>query len=530
MYPSFLACGSKRVRAWVWKSQLVAALFVLAGPICSGAVSSGKAILSDSIRELPGVVSGPQDPHRPFISRRALSSSESGALMEFEVALKMRNFPELQQRVGRGELISAQEMAAKYNPLPADEQAVADWLKGLGFTLTRRDSNCLAVFARGTVAQIQSALQVDFARVSLEGTEYTSAITAPTVPATIAPLLVGINGLQPHMRAHKHVLKPMSLNNGGAPYLPSQIAAAYSATGLYTSNITGAGQCIAVVIDTLPAKSDLTSFWSTYGVNQSINNISFITVVSGGTGDLTEATLDTEWASSIAPGAQVRVYATSDLSFGNTDKAYQQIITDVENNVPIHQLSLSYGAGEISPVPISTAQINTDSQLFATLAGKGVSVFAASGDGGSTPDGSGGTTGPKQVQYPASDPSVTGVGGTTLQTGYYNAGQIVETGWSLSGGGLSTLARPNWQTGITGMPGGTQRAVPDVACAADPNYGAVLFVNGQPLRLGYGEGGTSWSTPTWAAFCALINQARASAGLGPIGALNSSLYSVYSGA
>ena len=58
-------------------------------------------------------------------------------MLEFEVALKMRNFPELQQRIKKGELISPQEMAEKYNPLAADEQAVVDWLKSQGLTITQ---------------------------------------------------------------------------------------------------------------------------------------------------------------------------------------------------------------------------------------------------------------------------------------------------------------------------------------------------------------------------------------------------------
>ena len=123
---------------------------------------------------------------------------------------------------------------------------------------------------------------VSFARVSLEGKTYTSATTAPTLPANLSAAVLGVNGLQPHIRPHKHlIVKPNSLTGTNAPYLPSQIAKAYSAYALYSSGITGAGQSIAIVIDTFPAQSDLTSFWHTYGVNQSLSNITFIQVVSG---------------------------------------------------------------------------------------------------------------------------------------------------------------------------------------------------------------------------------------------------------
>ena len=92
--------------------------------------------------------------------------------------------------------------------------------------------------------------------------------------------------------------------------------------------------------------------------------------------------------------------------------------------------------------------------------------------------------------------------------------------WSYSGGGVSEyFTRPSWQTG-TGMPSGTMRAVPDVACPADPNTGAVLFYNGAQTAVG----GTSWSSPTWAGYCALINQARSNAGLSQIGLLGPKIY------
>ena len=45
--------------------------------------------------------------------------------------------------------------------------------------------------------------------------------------------------------------------------------------------------------------------------------------------DREEITLDTEWASSLAPGATVRVYGTAD-SDGYGDMAIQQIIADLK--------------------------------------------------------------------------------------------------------------------------------------------------------------------------------------------------------
>jgi len=484
-----------------------------------------RVALTGSIKEVETWTQpGPPDPKRPLITRTTLTSSEVSAPMDFEVALKMRDFAELEARLARGEHISLQEMQAKYDPLPADEKAMAGWLTGQGFSITRRSADRLAVFASGSVAQIQKAMQVNFGKVSHEGKEYTSAITVPSLPSNLSTAVLGVNGLQPYIRPHKHVIaKPNSLTGTNPPFLPSQIAKADDATGLYSSTITGAGQAIAIVIDTFPLKSDLTSFWSTYGVNQSINNISFIQVVSGTLPATSEEeTLDTEWSSSIAPGAKVRVYAAVSLNSVNLDQAYEQVFTDAttQPQLGIHQMSMSYGGVETSG---AKSQLLTDSQYFASLASAGVTCFASSGDSASTP-GSGGnedTSGVLAAESPASDVNVTGVGGTSL-TLDSNGNASSETAWSYSGGGASIIfSRPSWQTG-TGVPTGTARMVPDVACPADPYTGAVLFYNGSQTLVG----GTSWSSPTWAGYCALINQARANAALSSLGLLGPYIYPV----
>ena len=95
-----------------------------------------------------------------------------------------------------------------------------------------------------------------------------------------------------------------------------------------------------------------------------------------------------------------------------------------------------------------------------------------------------------------------------------------ETGWTSGGGGTSRFfARPAWQTGA-GVPHGTKRLVPDVCAAADPNTGAYLVLQGHVTQIG----GTSWSAPMWAGFCALINEARSKAGKSFLPFINPLIY------
>jgi hypothetical protein len=53
------------------------------------------------------------------------------------------------------------------------------------------------------VDAVARAFGVTFARVAVEGDgEYTSAVTAPSLPADVSPIVLGIHGLQPHIKRH----------------------------------------------------------------------------------------------------------------------------------------------------------------------------------------------------------------------------------------------------------------------------------------------------------------------------------------
>ncbi len=144
----------------------------------------------------------------------------------------------------------------------------------------------------------------------------------------------------------------------------------------------------------------------------------------------------------------MRVYASVDLTNAALDQVYQQVYADVSAHpeYEIHQVSMSYAQGELGT---TNSQVQTDDQYFAELASAGVTLLASSGDGGATPNNQGqsGGTISEQTVSPASDPNVTGVGGTSLQLDS-NGNVSSETAWSGSGGGPSRyFSRPSWQVG-----------------------------------------------------------------------------------
>jgi kumamolisin len=189
-------------------------------------------------------------------------------------------------------------------------------------------------------------------------------------------------------------------------------------------------------------------------------------------------------------------------------------LADAKANPSLRIVSISLGLGEHET---PAAAIRTQHRLFLRLAALGVNVCVSTGDDGSVPNGE------LEVEYPASDPNVIAVGGTTLRLNQ-DLSISSQTGWSGSGGGKSVkFARPTWQK-AAGMAGGTARLTPDVAAPADPSTGALVVLN----QKGQMIGGTSWSAPTWAGILALINEKRAAGKLSPLGFLNPLLYKLSS--
>jgi kumamolisin len=191
-----------------------------------------------------------------------------------------------------------------------------------------------------------------------------------------------------------------------------------------------------------------------------------------------EVMLDIEVIASIAPGAAQRVYFAP-----NTDAGFLDAITQA--TAECDYVSISWGGPESS---WDAATLDRYEAVFAAARAKGVAVFVAAGDSGST-DG----TGKDVVDFPASSPSVVGCGGTRLTIGADGA-RAAEVVWndnpttSATGGGMSTH-----------FPG---RQVPDIAGNADPETGYQVLVDGKSAVIG----GTSAVAPLYAGMAAVVRQ------------------------
>ena len=167
---------------------------------------------------------------------------------------------------------------------------------------------------------------------------------------------------------------------------------------------------------------------------------------------------------------------------------------------------------------MSQAWLSALTAQFQDAAVQGVTICIATGDTGT--DSKVGD-GKAHVQYPASDPWVLAVGGTTV--GNVSGSTFDEYVWNdtftigtfsgsgATGGGISDhFAQPSYQSGA-GVPVSlndqhTGRGLPDVAANASPNSGyPIPLASGTPNP--FPGSGTSASAPLWAGLIAVLNAA-----------------------
>jgi subtilase family serine protease len=275
-----------------------------------------------------------------------------------------------------------------------------------------------------------------------------------------------------------------------------------------------------------------------------------------------ETALDVEWVHSIAPEANILNVTTNPAETLGVQGFPQMMNAEqfIVDNHLASVISQSFAAAE--ETFHSTQSLINLRHAFISAAQNGVTVLGSSGDSGTanstfTPVKNPGTFPFPTVEWPASDPLVTGVGGTYLCTdpvtgaGVDNTDPPVncqnqpnrEVGWVGSGGGFShVFAKPTYQnilpTGST--PIGSMRGVPDVGYQASSRTGVLVYDTapgdasgglncpaGNPCSAGwYVVGGTSSSCPQWAALVAIADQI---AGHG-LGLINPKLYSLASSA
>lgn len=278
--------------------------------------------------------------------------------------------------------------------------------------------------------------------------------------------------------------------------------------------------------------SDLQTFWKDYVDFAPFRPVDKIVGVNVGAKPGVEASLDIQYIMGVAPNITTWFYVMTNFNFWNDLITWSYKLGN-ESTIPwVH--SISYGSQGNYPPDGYQDRLDVE---FQKLGVRGVSIIFASGDGGA---GCGkGAEDPKFSKdcdctffpsFPATCPHITSVGATRFLVG--NAGAEGAVQAFKSGGGFSVdFDLPSFQSeAVSGyLSSGVQlpqacaynatgRATPDVSALGDVHFQVIVDGSDQPV------GGTSASSPSFAAIISLLNDQRLHANKSTLGWLNPFIY------
>jgi subtilase family serine protease len=494
---------------------------------------------------------------------------------------------------------------------PTSDQiaSVTSWLTSQGFTVGTVPANGRYVSFTGTAKQAEDAFGTSLSGFVKSGAHVVANTAPVTIPSALSGLVAGIGGLDTSVKAtpdhttgvtatsakpllNSHALSTPSTaapttvlpppgpvfrnagpcsayfgqktaNNFPDPlkdtltyavcgYKPPQMRGAYGLDQTQAVGLDGRGVTVAVV-DAYASPSilgDAQTYANNNDPSHPLRSYQFRQNLAGSFSSIdecgpaswySEETLDVEAVHAMAPGANILYMGAQSCQ----DPDMLAAVNTVVDNGLAQIITNSYGTpGE--PTDISSVIQNEQTSLQA--AAEGITILFSSGDNGDEIA----NTGSRQVDYQASDPFVTAVGGTNLHVGKANnwgreigwgTGKSILTNgvWAplppayLYGGGGGTSAlfeQPSYQAGVVpdkiAKSNGTStpmRAVPDIAMDGDPQSGLLIgqsqtFPDGSIQYSEYRIGGTSLSSPLMAGLIAVYDQTFQ----GSLGFLNPLIY------
>ena len=542
------------------------------------------------------------------VSPRALQATDLGPLPGDTVlsGMSLRFTPSAAQQAAIDQLLAGQQdpasplyhqwltpqqYAAQFGLSSADLAKITAWLAGQGFTVAGVANGGTFVTFSGSVAQVQTAFATSIHRLSLNGETHFANVTGVSVPSAFAGVVGAVTGLHdfrlkprvhtgivqaavhllglgqslPRPRRHLHHLRhgpvdelhlaarrqrvhrrhrPGGHQPGGRECLPRGRRAECQCADGTSGALTAHGGC-----DPGTPSSPTRCLNSTPPTSS----------------DLAESSIDVEWSGAMAP------YAT--VFFITSQNVFLSMQYAVDTNVaPI--VTTSYGNCEAA---WGITDLSTFNQVFQQANLQGQTVLVAAGDSGATDcDAGPSATQGLAVDYPASSPNVTAMGGTQFNgdaeatgsgatwgaTQYWKGtsgsdvigsalSYIPEAEWNDAsagyyggggGGASSFFTKPVWQieTGASGMttqvPTDGSRDVPDLALDASDVHDSFLFCVGVAAGTSCGSGfrisstnngleaagGTSLDSQIFGGMLALVEQKIGS----KIGNANPTLYAL----
>jgi len=443
---------------------------------------------------------GPADPTRKVRLVVSLAYPDQSGVDAFVAAVNDPSSPMY------GRFLTPHKFAVSYGPSPRSYTMVEYTLTSAGFQIVHTYANRKVIDVVGTVAQAEALFNTVIDYYTYQNWTYYANSVPALVPSALKGVVMAVSGFDNF--AHKVAIPLAStFPPGPTGFGPADIQTAYDEPVHANAALTGAGATMAVETAYDYLDSDLSAYWTQYGVQRTgyVQRVFIDDPVDQGLpapGQSDETTLDVQQSTSNAPGANLLVFEAADPLNATFDDMYEAAVTDPRVDV----VTTSWGSCEAGADPNEVA---ADNDLFEQAAAEGQTTFAASGDNGSKdcgtnspPFGLPGQPNPTTIDFPSDSWFIAAAGGTTLTL---NARRAIktETAWSGSGGGVSSMfALPPYQQAVPTLASTTMRNGPDVALVADPATPYSLYYLGTWVLP---VGGTSAVAPNLAALYAQID-------------------------
>lgn len=320
------------------------------------------------------------------------------------------------------------------------ESVTNEWRKFLRqkHLATHVYDNGLLMNVSGKVKYINRLFRINLNQATYHPNPLQFGKRSPVIPNRLAKMVWTVLGMADHNQAHFFASTDVGLdaqtdNNASKMGDTSRFSKRYQVNQLYQRGLTGKGQTIGVITFGGAKRSDINHFWKHEGARTD-NSRYLVRNVKGSLFDSSavdnqnqEATMDIEYAGSVAPEARVKMYRVKSgvPTIMNLVNAYATALDDNQASA----LSCSWGLGTnryyqilnqrrvISPKYLQVLNL-----ILAQAALQGVSNFVASGDNGALNYTVAGVSGSRVLLDRSTDdadpfatsPWVTSVGGTTL--------------------------------------------------------------------------------------------------------------------
>jgi len=439
--------------------------------------------------------------------------------------------------------LTPEQFGQQFGPADSDIQIIANWLQTHGFQVTQVSKGRTVIEFSGTADLVRQAFHTDIHKYVVNGESHWANDRDPQIPEALTPAVAGVSTLHNFLKAPQLKVAPqkvsakyekgkppqITFSDGTHALAPGDYSIIYGSQTVLNQGINGTGVTVAVVArsNLYNSGEDVSDFRNVFGGS------SFATVMLNGPdpGDLgggeeAEATLDATWAGAVAPNASVDFVVSASTNTADGVDLSELYIID-NNLAPI--MTESFGSCELA---FTSGELDAVSALAEQAAAQGITYLVSSGDSGAAgcddPNSPPAQFGPS-VNALGSSPFTLTVGGTQFNEGsqsgnYWNTGNGSDESyawnesspsnglWSSGGGTSVYFPRPNWQLGVTGIPAGSFRLVPDVSLTAAGHDGYLLCLEASCVPDGQGNislyiiSGTSASTPSFASIMAMVNQ------------------------